>query len=218
MKMTNLNIKTILRKNTLTLALPPKVIKNLKLTVTKMVIHYNNFNFNDYSDIQLLTYVSSLLNVNSISDLKNNYPYLKTINFKTAFPSKVIREIVINPNKNIITLYRNSRKSRNPVPILSLDCNTNSLYLKQQEIPLGSRTGHIIRYLIQNVNTYLDRKALITCIYGEDGYFNQRSFEVYMKKIIKLFIDSNDVEIINDWDQGIKMSIPNCVNNKLINK
>lgn len=67
---------------------------------------------------------------------------------------------------------------------------------------LTPREADLLKELILNKNTVLDRNEALRKIWGDDNYFNARSMDVYITKLRKYFKDDNNIQINNVHGSG----------------
>lgn len=67
---------------------------------------------------------------------------------------------------------------------------------------LTPREADLLKELILNKNTVLDRNEALRKIWGDDNYFNARSMDVYITKLRKYFKDDDSVQINNIHGSG----------------
>ncbi|HNQ68593.1 MAG TPA: response regulator transcription factor [Bacteroidales bacterium] len=67
---------------------------------------------------------------------------------------------------------------------------------------LTPREADLLKELILNKNTVLDRNEALRKIWGDDNYFNARSMDVYITKLRKYFIDDENIQINNVHGSG----------------
>ncbi|HOZ30824.1 MAG TPA: response regulator transcription factor [Bacteroidales bacterium] len=67
---------------------------------------------------------------------------------------------------------------------------------------LTPREADLLKELILNKNTVLDRNEALRKIWGDDNYFNARSMDVYITKLRKYFKDDENIQINNVHGSG----------------
>lgn len=67
---------------------------------------------------------------------------------------------------------------------------------------LTPREADLLKELILNKNTVLDRNEALKKIWGDDNYFNARSMDVYITKLRKYFKDDDNIQINNIHGSG----------------
>ena len=86
-------------------------------------------------------------------------------------------------------------------------------YLKQEliigteTIKLTSREADLLKLLVQNKNSILDKRAALIALWGDDSFFNGRSMDVFISKLRKYFNQDKSIEILNVRGQGYKLLV-----------
>ena len=70
---------------------------------------------------------------------------------------------------------------------------------------LSQRETELMKMLIDNKNSLLDRKIALLKIWGDDSPFNARSMDVYITRLRKYFVDDPAVQILNIRGYGYKL-------------
>ena len=81
------------------------------------------------------------------------------------------------------------------------------LVIKTKTIKLTTREADLLKLLVQNKNTILDKKATLIALWGDDSFFNSRSMDVFISKLRKYFKGDNTIEILNVRGQGYKLLV-----------
>lgn len=72
---------------------------------------------------------------------------------------------------------------------------------------LTSMEGDLLKYLCDNLNQTLDRKAVLKKLWGEDTYFNARSMDVFISRLRKYLKTDSNIAIVNIRGKGYKLLI-----------
>ena len=86
-------------------------------------------------------------------------------------------------------------------------------YLKQELVTeteiirLTNREADLLKLLVQNKNSILDKKATLIALWGDDSFFNGRSMDVFITKLRKYFNEDKTIEILNVRGQGYKLLV-----------
>ena len=86
-------------------------------------------------------------------------------------------------------------------------------YLKQELVTeaeiirLTNREADLLKLLVQNKNSILDKKATLIALWGDDSFFNGRSMDVFITKLRKYFHEDKTIEILNVRGQGYKLLV-----------
>lgn len=82
------------------------------------------------------------------------------------------------------------------------DIKLRTLSCTGESYRLTPREADLLKELIINKNTVLDRNEALKKIWGDDNYFNARSMDVYITKLRKYFKDDDSVQINNIHGSG----------------
>lgn len=69
---------------------------------------------------------------------------------------------------------------------------------------LTSRESELLKELIIHKNEILDRKKILTQLWGDDNFFNARSMDVFIAKLRKYLVHDPSLSIINIRGYGYK--------------
>ncbi|MEM1000816.1 MAG: response regulator transcription factor [Bacteroidota bacterium] len=72
---------------------------------------------------------------------------------------------------------------------------------------ITSREAELLRLLCLNMNDILERSIALKQIWGDDGYFNARSMDVFITKLRKHLKGDPAVEIMNVHGMGYKLLV-----------
>ncbi|NVO18901.1 MAG: response regulator transcription factor [Bacteroidetes bacterium] len=67
---------------------------------------------------------------------------------------------------------------------------------------LSGREMEIISLLANNINRIVDRKDILTKVWGDDSFFNSRTLDVYVRKLRAMFSEDPDIEIVTLKGKG----------------
>jgi len=82
------------------------------------------------------------------------------------------------------------------------DTKLRTLTCPEESFRLTPRESDLLKELILNKNTVLDRNEALKKIWGDDNYFNARSMDVYITKLRKYFKDDDKIQINNVHGSG----------------
>jgi DNA-binding response OmpR family regulator len=82
------------------------------------------------------------------------------------------------------------------------DIKLRTLSCVGESFRLTPREADLLKELILNKNTVLDRNEALRKIWGDDNYFNARSMDVYITKLRKYFKDDDNIQINNIHGSG----------------
>lgn len=94
---------------------------------------------------------------------------------------------------------------------ISYNSKTRILTSATNEVKLTTKENQLLKLLVKNQNSILDRQAALRAIWGDDNYFNGRSMDVYIAKLRKLLKDDENIEIMNVHGKGFQMLIKNNI-------
>jgi len=89
----------------------------------------------------------------------------------------------------------------------SFDSEQRILSRKTNEYKLTSKESDLLRLLCLNVNEVLDRGQALKEIWGDEGYFNSRSMDVFLTKLRKYLKDDSNISIVNIHGKGFKLLV-----------
>jgi DNA-binding response OmpR family regulator len=75
------------------------------------------------------------------------------------------------------------------------------------QVRLSQREHEVLNMLIDNQNQTIDRKAMLTAIWGDDSYFNSRNLDVYIRKLREHFAADKNIEIVTLKGKGYLFSV-----------
>ncbi len=81
------------------------------------------------------------------------------------------------------------------------------LYFQGQQQKLTSRESELLQLFCENENRLLNKKTILSKLWGDDSFFNSRSLDVFVSKLRKHLKKDPSVEIINIRGQGYKFLI-----------
>ncbi|PLX06115.1 MAG: DNA-binding response regulator [Marinilabiliales bacterium] len=82
------------------------------------------------------------------------------------------------------------------------DTKLRTLTYNDESHRLTPREADLLKELIINKNSVLDRNEALKKIWGDDNYFNARSMDVYITKLRKYFKDDDKIQINNIHGSG----------------
>ena len=74
--------------------------------------------------------------------------------------------------------------------------NRQTLQWNNEERKLSYREAELLKYLWQNRNSIIDRKDMLTVIWGSDSFFNSRNLDVYITKLRSYLKGDASLEIL----------------------
>jgi hypothetical protein len=87
------------------------------------------------------------------------------------------------------------------------DYNKMTLQLGNDIKKLSSKEAELIQILAANKNELVQRRTILQTVWGSDDYFAAKSMDVYISKIRKLLKDDPEIEILNAYGIGFKLTI-----------
>lgn len=87
------------------------------------------------------------------------------------------------------------------------DYNKMTLQLGGDMKKLSSKEAELIQILIANKNELVQRRQILQHVWGSDDYFAAKSMDVYISKIRKLLKDDPEIEILNAYGIGFKLTV-----------
>lgn len=81
------------------------------------------------------------------------------------------------------------------------------LYFQGQTQKLTSRESELLHLFCENENRLLNKKTILSKLWGDDSFFNSRSLDVFVSKLRKHLKKDPSVEIVNIRGQGYKFLI-----------
>jgi DNA-binding response OmpR family regulator len=89
----------------------------------------------------------------------------------------------------------------------SFDSEQRILASKSGEYKLTSKESELLRLLCLHENEVLDRGQALKEIWGDEGYFNSRSMDVFLTKWRKYLKDDSNISIVNIHGRGFKLLV-----------
>lgn len=80
-----------------------------------------------------------------------------------------------------------------------------SLQFENKTQLLSHREAEILQRLCLQINHVLERKEVLTEVWGDDNFFNARSMDVFISKLRRYLKDDPEVQIINIRGVGYKL-------------
>lgn len=88
------------------------------------------------------------------------------------------------------------------------DVDTRHLIAKDgSSVKLTAKESYLLVLLAANINSFLERKYILTTIWKEDNFRTSRSMDVYVCKLRKLLDKDENINIVNLHGKGHKMII-----------
>jgi DNA-binding response OmpR family regulator len=82
------------------------------------------------------------------------------------------------------------------------------LLTPSKTIKLSFRDIQVLSMLASRVNQVVDRKTMLTTIWGDDSFFNSRTLDVYIRKIRNYFLEDHRIEIVTMKGKGYLFLVP----------
>jgi DNA-binding response OmpR family regulator len=89
----------------------------------------------------------------------------------------------------------------------SFDSEKRILNSPANEYKLTSKEAELLRLLCLHINEVLDRGEALKQIWGDEGYFNSRSMDVFLTKLRKYLKDDSNISIVNIHGKGFKLLV-----------
>jgi two-component system, OmpR family, response regulator TrcR len=117
---------------------------------------------------------------------------LKSLNRRRNLP-----ESSMNASSSVATTNQIGSLNFNYHRLELIDCG--------KAISLSQREADLLKLLLDNKNSLLDRKTALLKIWGEDNAFNARSMDVYITRLRKYLVNDSSVQILNIRGFGYKL-------------
>ena len=85
--------------------------------------------------------------------------------------------------------------------------NRQLLVLNKEEKKLSYRESELLKMLYENRDGIIDRKSILTLLWGNDSFFNSRNLDVYINKIRSYLKDDDGLEILTIKGVGYRFVI-----------
>jgi len=85
--------------------------------------------------------------------------------------------------------------------------NRQLLVLNKEEKKLSYRESELLKMLYENRDGIIDRKSILTLLWGNDSFFNSRNLDVYINKIRSYLKEDNGLEILTIKGIGYRFVI-----------
>lgn len=117
--------------------------------------------------------------------------------------------------ENITTFRAEKKQATNRTRVFHLGhlrFHYHRLELKDSRDPkhlvqLSHRQGELLRYLSERVGVIIDRKELLLAVWEDDGYFNSRNLDVYVRKLRQLLAIDPSIKLITLRGVGYRFMI-----------
>jgi len=85
--------------------------------------------------------------------------------------------------------------------------NRQLLVLNKEEKKLSYRESELLKMLYENRDGIIDRKSILTLLWGNDSFFNSRNLDVYINKIRSYLKEDDGLEILTIKGIGYRFVI-----------
>lgn len=103
----------------------------------------------------------------------------------------------------IQNLLRNKKEGSQKITGTSVNIGKYIFHLNRQTLATGNeekklsfRESELLKLLYENRDRIIDRKDILTLLWGNDSYFNSRNLDVYITKLRSYLKDDPSLEII----------------------
>ncbi len=86
--------------------------------------------------------------------------------------------------------------------------NRQLLIFGKEERKLSYRESELLKYFWQNRNNIIDRRQMLTAIWGDDSFFNSRNLDVYITKLRSYLKSDPALEILTIKGVGYRFVMP----------
>jgi two-component system response regulator TrcR len=119
-------------------------------------------------------------------------------------------ELILRVNE-LLNRYTNQEENKEnyKIGIYSFNPAIQSLEAEGISYKLTFKESELLKELILNKNSIVERHTFLTKFWGEDNYFNTRNMDVYIVKLRKYLKDDTNVQIINVRGMGYKLADAN---------
>ncbi len=109
-----------------------------------------------------------------------------------------MEELIVRINNALRRKVEAPAKSENSVPVgkFSFHVNRQLLANEKEERKLSYRECELLRLLVENRDRIIDRKEILTLLWGNDSFFNSRNLDVYITKLRSYLREDPTLEII----------------------
>ena len=90
------------------------------------------------------------------------------------------------------------------------DAQKQLLTIGEKQTKLTTKENELLALLCAHSNEILQRDFALKTIWIDDNYFNARSMDVYITKLLKHLKDDDQIEIINIHGKGYKLIVPDA--------
>ena len=110
-----------------------------------------------------------------------------------------MEELIVRVNN---LLEMNSRKietiQKQNIPLGSFIFDYSNYTLKHnaETIKLSYKENELLLLLSQNINAKIDRKQILSKVWGDDSYYNSRNLDVYIRKLRVLFEKDPAIQLV----------------------
>lgn len=111
--------------------------------------------------------------------------------------SSVLRRTYEIKNENSVYLFAG----------IEFDSITQTLKMEDGFFQLSTKESELLKLLLENKNTTVERKHALNLIWQNDSYFASRSMDVYISKLRGYFKNISQIEILNIHGKGFKFIV-----------
>lgn len=113
---------------------------------------------------------------------------------------------ILKRNKKITAVQKEIVECK--IGIYTFNYSNRNLTDDKNIIKLSPKEAELLKLLCESVNTVLDRNKALIKIWGDDGYFNTRSMDVYITKLRNYLRKDPRIEIRNIHGSGFILISP----------
>ncbi len=99
--------------------------------------------------------------------------------------------------ENLLNLKINHQKELDEIKlgVFIFNASKYQLSFQNETIELSHRENELLKLFALNINQKLDRKYILTTVWGDDSYFNSRNLDVYIRKLRVYFEKDKHIQI-----------------------
>lgn len=119
-----------------------------------------------------------------------------------SFEELVLKIEVFLKRKYIVKVHENQLMT---VGEYTLDYQDLTLTIGNKSKRLTQKEADVLKYLIENKNTIVQRSDILKKVWKQDDYFTGRSLDVFISRLRKYLSDDEDIQIENIHSVGFKL-------------
>ena len=115
-------------------------------------------------------------------------------------------KVMLNDNR-LLERPKESGKEQFEIGKYTFNSKKRWLFFDGQITQLTSREAELLKMFCENENQLLSKKSILNNLWGDDGFFNSRSLDVFISRLRKYLKNDPSLAIVNLRGKGYKFLI-----------